>query len=159
PAGLAILKDWLEDPARTKLAHEGKRATVVLARHGVALAGIVGDSALGSYLVDPTKHLPHRLEQVAREYLHLRLQPIGAVVGPGGKTRAFAELPADKAGAWACHCADATGACWRALGPRIREEGLETLFTELDLPLSDVLARVELAGVRMDPEVLERIGA
>jgi DNA polymerase-1 len=108
--------------------------------------------------VDPTKHLPHRLAQVAREYLHVGLQPIRALVGTGKQRRGFVDLTVDKAGAWACHCADATGACWRVLEPRLREEGLDRLLFELDLPLSDVLARMELAGVRIDPTVLERLG-
>lgn len=153
----AVLPAWLEDEARTKVAHEGKKATVALARHGVALRGVVGDPALASYLVDPTKHLPHRLEQVAREYLHVGLQPLRGLLGTGKQRRAFQDLTVDKRGAWACHCADATGAAWRALEPRLRADGLAKLFFEVDLPLSDVLARMELAGVKMDPTVLERI--
>lgn len=158
PDGLQLLAPWLENPDRPKLVHEGKRATVALARRGVTLRGVVGDSALASYLVDPTKHLPHRLEQVAREYLHVGLQPLRALIGGGKSQRRFSELTVDKAGAWACHCADATGACWRALEPRIREESLGDLLWGLDLPLSDALARMELRGVRIDPEVLQRIG-
>jgi DNA polymerase-1 len=157
PQGLELLKDWLEDPAIPKVAHEHKKAVVALARHGVMLAGVVGDSALASYLVDPTKHLPHRLEQVAREYLHVGLQPLRGLLGSGKKRLRFAELTVDKAGAWACHCADAAGAAWRALEPRLRGEGLWDLW-ELDRPLSYVLARMELVGVRMDPEVLQRAG-
>lgn len=156
--GLEILARWLEDPTRPKILHEGKRAVVVLSRFGVSLRGVVGDSALASYLVDPTKHLPHRLEQVAREYLHVGLQPIRALIGTGRDRRAFADLTVDKAGAWACHNADAVGACWRALAPRLRDEQLDGLFAELDLPLSDVLARMETSGVRVDDGVLRRIG-
>lgn len=158
PGGLDLLAAWLADPARPKVMHEGKRGAVVLERHGVTLRGVVGDSALASYLVDPTKHLPHRLEQVAREYLHVGLQPIKALLVHGKERRAFTDLTVDKAGAWACHCADAIGACWRVLAPRMRDEGLDGLFVELDLPLSDVLARMERAGIRVDPDVLRRIG-
>lgn len=156
-AGLALLRDWLQDPAFPKIAHEHKRAVVALARHGVWLAGVVGDSALASYLVDPTKHLPHRLEQVAREYLHVGLQPVRGLLGSGKQRKTFLDLSVDKAGAWSCHCADATGAAWRALEPRLRQEGLWDLW-EVDRPLSYVLARMELQGVRMDPEVLKQAG-
>lgn len=158
-AGLEILRDWLADPARTKVVHESKRAIVAFARHGVPLAGVVGDTALASYLVDPTKHLPHRLEQAVREYLHVGLQPLRGIIGTGKQRVAFGDLTVDKAGSWACHIADATGALWSILEPRLREEGLASLLFDLDLPLSDVLARMELAGVRMDRSVLTRIGA
>lgn len=157
-AGLDVLRDWLSDPARPKVLHECKRGIVVLGRHGIPLRGVVGDSALASYLVDPTKHLPHRLEQVAREYLHVGLQPLRGLLGTGKQRRGFVDLTVDKAGAWGCHCADATGAIWRTLEPRITEEGSGSLFFDVDLPLSDVLARMELAGIRIDPAVLERIG-
>lgn len=159
PDGLGILADWLADPARAKIVHEHKRAEVALALRGVRLAGVVGDSALASYLVDPTKHLPHRLEQVAREYLHVGLQPVRGLIGTGKQRRAFTDLTVDKAGAWACHCADATGAAWRTLADRLASDRLTELYAEVDLPLSHVLARMELTGVRIDPAVLERIGA
>jgi DNA polymerase-1 len=156
--GLELLRSWLEDPARPKILHECKQGLVALARHGVELRGIVGDSALASYLVDMTKHLPHRIEQVAREYLHVGLQPLRGVIGTGRDRRTFSSLTVDRAGAWACHVADATGAAWRTLEPRIRTEGLSSLLFDLDLPLSTVLARMELAGIAMDPTVLERAG-
>ncbi|MEZ4241910.1 MAG: DNA polymerase I, partial [Myxococcota bacterium] len=156
-AGLEILRPWLEDADRPKLLHEHKKAVVALALRGVALRGVVGDTALASYLVDPTKHLPHRLEQVAREYLHVGLQPIRALIGTGRDRRRFAELTVDKAGAWACHCADATGAVWGVLEDRLAADGLRALYDEVDHPLSDVLARMELVGVRIAPDVLARI--
>ncbi|MCB9687467.1 MAG: DNA polymerase I [Alphaproteobacteria bacterium] len=156
PAGLELLRHWLEDPAIPKVAHEHKRAIVALARHGVTLAGVVGDPALASYLVDMTKHLPHRLEQVAREYLHVGLQPLRGLVGTGKARKRFVDLTVDKAGAYACHLADATGASVRALEPHL-EGPLLALYRELDLPLSAVLARMELAGIAVDPEPLRRM--
>jgi DNA polymerase I len=157
PGGLDLLRAWLEDPARPKLAHDHKSAIVALALRGVALRGVVGDTALASYLVDPTKHLPHRLEQVAREYLHVGLQPVRGLIGTGKQRRLFAELTVDKAGAWACHCADATGALWGLLEDRLAADGLRDLYDEVDHPLTGVLARMELDGVRIDPAVLARI--
>ena len=157
--GVGLLADWLSDPERPKVTHEGKQAYVALQRLGVTLRGVVGDTALGSYLVDPTKHLPHRLAQIAREYLHVGLQPIRGVIGGGRDRVAFAELTVDRAGAWACHNADAIGAAWRVLHPRLREEGQASTLFDVDLPLSWVLGDIELAGVRMDPAVLDEIGA
>ncbi|MBX2796927.1 MAG: DNA polymerase I [Myxococcales bacterium] len=157
--GVRLLADWLRDPSRPKVTHEGKQAYVALQRVGITLRGVVGDTALASYLVDPTKHLPHRLAQIAREYLHVGLQPIRGVIGGGRDRVAFADLTVDRAGAWACHNADAIGAAWRVLHARVREEGQATNLFDVDLPLSWVLGDIELAGVRMDPEVLTRIGA
>jgi DNA polymerase-1 len=155
----AVLGPWLADPAIPKVAHEHKRALVALRRLGLDLQGVVGDPALASYLVDPTRHLPHRLEQVAREYLHVGLQPIRGLLGSGPQRRSFSDLTIDKAGAWACHCADAAGAVWRVLGPRLVEEHTDAILTQVDLPLSRVLADLELAGIAVDDAVLARIEA
>ena len=158
PEGLAWLRPWLEDPARPKIVYDAKEAMVALGRAGVTLRGVIGDPGLASYLVDPTKHLPHRLAQIAREYLHVGLQPIKGVIGTGRNRKEFVDLTVDRAGAWACHNADAAGAAWRTLAPRLTSEGQGRNHDEVDLPLSSVLARMERTGIRADPRVLEDAG-
>ena len=157
-SGLDLLRAWLEDPDRPKLLHDAKAAYVALRRAGITLRGVVGDPGLASYLVDPTKHLPHRLAQIAREYLHIGLQPIRGVIGGARDRKAFAELTVDRAGAWACHNADAAGAAWRALVARVGAEGHQATLQDVDLPLSWVLADMELTGIRADGAVLQRAG-
>lgn len=159
PQGIELARAWLEDPERPKLCHEEKSAWVALQGLGVELRGVVGDTALASYLVDPTKHLPHRLEQVAREYLHVGLQPLRGVIGRGRARKRFAELSVDRAGAWACHCADAVGAAWRVLRPLVRDCGQWAQLVQRDMPLSAVLGRMERTGVRVDPDALRALGA
>jgi len=156
-AGLAVLRPWLASD-RPKIVHGAKDAAVALARRGVALGGVVGDTALASYLLDPTRHLPHRLEQVARDVLHVALQPIRGVLGTGRNKRTFAELTVDRAGAWACHNADAAGACWARLEQLLRDEGRLDYLRDIDLPLAAVLARMEQVGIAADPAVLDALG-
>lgn len=157
--GLDVLRPWLEDPAHPKVCHESKRDLVALERAGIQLAGVVGDTALASYLVDPTQHLPHRLEQVSRAYLGRALQPVRTLVGGGRSMKRFAELSVDRAGAWACHNAEAIGALWPELARRARDAGVWRHLHDIDLPLAPVLARVERNGIRVDPEVLVRLEA
>src|SRR5690606_27369154 len=102
-----LLRPWLEDADQPKIAHEVKRDWVALQRLGVELRGVVGDTALASYLVDPTGLVPHRLEQVAREYLQRALPPLRTVIGSGRAAKRFTELTVDRAGAWACTQAEA----------------------------------------------------
>ena len=61
--GLQALKPWLENPAWPKVTHDGKLAIQALRRQGIELGGHVGDSALASYLLDPTRDLPHTADQ------------------------------------------------------------------------------------------------
>ncbi|MCB9671530.1 MAG: DNA polymerase I [Alphaproteobacteria bacterium] len=158
PMGLQALKPWLENPAFPKVAHDAKLAISALQRHGITLRGLVGDSGLAAYLLDPTRSLPHTLEQVARHTLQRALQPLRGVVGGGRAMKRFDALTVDRAGAWANHQADAIGAAWRAQRDTLVEEGLDAVLHDVDLPLAYVLADLELTGILLDPSVIERLG-
>lgn len=155
---LHTLTAWLEDPDQPKIAHDAKQALTALAQLGVRLQGVTADTGLASYLLDPTRGLPHRLEQVARRVLKRALQPLRGVLGGGRAQKRFDELTVDRAGAYACHLADAIGGCWRQLEVELEEEDLADLLEE-DLALSTVLSRMELHGIAVDSELLQELGA
>jgi DNA polymerase-1 len=137
--------------------HHAQGAIRALAGHGIALAGLVGDGALGSYLLDPTRHLPHHLDQVARDQLHVALQPLHGLLGKGRERVGFFDLTVDRAGAWACHRADAAGAVWERIAPQLVREQLDRELQAVDLPLSHVLAAMEARGVGADVAKLESL--
>lgn len=157
PGALRLYADWLASDA-PKVLHGSKDARVALARHGVPLGGVVGDTQLASFLLDPTRHLPHTLQQVARDVLHTALQPIQGLLGKGRDRKVFADLTVDRAGAWACHQADAAGACWTRLEALLRDEGRLDHLRDVDLPLAAVLARMEQVGIAADPDKLAELG-
>src|SRR5690606_13703560 len=80
-AAIARLKPWLEDPGRAKIGHDCKALWVALSRVGVRLAGVVGDTMLESFLIDPAKLIPHELGQVVKEYLQRTVPPAKRVLG------------------------------------------------------------------------------
>jgi DNA polymerase I len=154
-AGARLISAWCRDDRFPKICHEGKRAWVTLARYGILLRGVVGDTALASYLLDPTDRVPHRLEQVARAFLRRGLQPLAGVIGRGRARKSFSALTVDRAGAWACHLADATGEAWPLVKAAMEEQGLLDVFWDLDVPLSPILGQMELDGVALSPGPLE----
>lgn len=156
---LSRAKPWLEDPSRPKVLHEAKLATVALARYGVTLRGVVGDTAIASYLLDPTLCVPHRLEQCAREWLHRAIQPVAAMVGTGGNVRKFADLPVGRLAAYATHLADTVGDLWRELKPRLLNAGLYGRLMDVELPVSAVIADMERQGIGLDLAVVNQLGA
>ncbi len=158
PIVLRLARPWLEGP-KPKVVHHAKDAVRVFAEHGITLRGLVGDGALGSYLLDPTRHLPHRLEQVARDQLHTALQPLHGLVGKGRERVGFSDLTVDRSGAWACHNADAAGAVWERIAPRLVHEQLDRELQAVDLPLAHVLARMEVRGIGCDPDRLQDLEA
>jgi DNA polymerase-1 len=148
----------LEDAAAPKLAHDWKQLWVLCARRGIALAGVVGDTMLASFLVDPARLAPHRLDQIAREYLQKLLRPVKELTGSGQSERPLASVPVEETARWAAHLAEAIVAAWPLLLLRVEELGLRAHLDRHEMPLAPILGRMELDGVRVDPEELTRVG-
>ncbi len=145
----ASLVALFEDPAVAKVAQNAKYDVLVLRRAGVTVRGVHFDTMLGSYLLDPGRR-SHGLDALAFELLHHTMIPYEAVTGKGKAQIPFAEVPIDRATAYACEDADYTWRLWEYLAPRLEAEGLTHLLTDLELPLIDVLAQMEWVGVRID---------
>jgi DNA polymerase I len=157
-AAIAKLRPWLEAPDRFKLGHDCKALWVALARVGVRLAGVVGDTMLESFLIDPAKLIPHELNSVVKEYLQRTIPPAKRVLGAGQKARLFSELPAAEIGEWACQQVEAIAAAFPAIRARLDDEGQRGLLEDVDLPLSWVLGQMELDGIAVDSEDLGKLG-
>ncbi|PKN58608.1 MAG: DNA polymerase I [Deltaproteobacteria bacterium HGW-Deltaproteobacteria-14] len=156
--GFATLARWLNDPARPKVCHDAKELWRGLTRQGVALEGVVFDTRLASFLVEPTRIIPHRLDQLSKEFLHRTIRPAKSVIGSGKSQVAFLESDPDDLTEWACHLADAVVSIYPAVQQRLREEGQEAQLLERDLPLSWVLGRMEVDGILVDVPDLEAMG-
>jgi DNA polymerase I len=134
------VKSVLEDSARPKTVHDLKSALHHFSGHfpehgsghGFALAGMKHDSMLYSYLLDPT-YSSHSLPEVALRRLNLKLS--------GNLAEA----------------ADVTGRLASALRKEIDDQGLTSVYEEIDAPLVPVLARMEDAGVKIDLAALEQM--
>jgi len=150
-AGPHVLAAWLEDPRVPKLGHDLKAADVALRRCGIRIAGVVGDSGCASHLTQPSNWSPHDLSLVARQVLGRALSEEDAVRGVGQRRKPWAQLPVDRAAAFAGPCAAAAAAAWAALAPGVDAD----LLAEY-LALSDTLVRMELAGLAVDAGELER---
>ena len=156
--GVERLRPWLEDADRPKITHNAKALRTALLRVGVNLAGLIGDVMLESFLVEPIKIIPHRLAQIVREYLHHTVPPAKRVLGAGKKQKLFSQVECEKLVPWSCQRADAIARSWPILRSRLEDAGLLGYFEEVELPLSWVLAAMELDGVAVDPEDLRQMG-
>lgn len=154
---IALLRDLLADPARPKLVHDLKPLTLLCWRHGLELAGDVLDTMIASFLVDPAKCIPHGLDQVAREYAQ-RQVPAPASVFKSGKSALLpSAVDIDKAAGYAAQLADIILALGPALRRRLADEGQTAHWEAVERPLVAVLARMELAGIRVDRDDLTRM--
>ncbi len=156
--GDATLAAWLASDA-PKVFHDVRDSLTLFARHGVALQGVAGDTALASFLVDPAGLIPHRLDQVVKQYLHRTLAPAKSVLGSGQGEKRWAEVAPERVAAWAGDAARAIVEAWTPLARRVDEEGQRAQLFERDVPLARVLAEMQLAGILVDRDDLGRMGA
>jgi DNA polymerase-1 len=151
---LERLRPLLEDPARPKVGQNLKYDMSVLARHGVALAGIAFDTMLESYVLDATA-TRHDMDSLAAKYLGEKTIRFVDIAGKGAKQLGFDEVPIEQAAEYAAEDADVTLRLHQALWPQVEQEPrLAALFRDLEMPLVPVLSRMERRGVRVDAAML-----
>jgi DNA polymerase-1 len=155
-AVLAALKPVLEDPARPKLGQHAKYDINVLAGYGIEVRGLVHDSMLESYVLDPTA-TRHDMDSLARKYLGLSTVKYEDVAGKGARQIGFAQVALEDACRYAAEDADVTWRLHHALWPRLeRELGLRKVYEAIEIPLVPVLAGMERRGVLIDVSSLKR---
>jgi DNA polymerase-1 len=149
---LELLKPMLEDPGTLKIGQNIKYDALVLSRHGVAVTP-VDDTMLMSYVLDGGSH-GHGMDELAGLHLGHATIKFKEVAGVGKARVTFDHVPLDKALDYAAEDADITLRLHRQLKPRLLDEHMVTVYETIERPLIPVLAKMEHAGVRVDPEVL-----
>ena len=163
------LKGWLEKERVRKIAHDVKSLERALQPHGIYLRGVVADTLLMSYLVEPTRQ-NHPIDLIAEKYANLKLPAAPAPIKKA-KPKNVSLFDDDNAEADAetaqfvavqrSHVA-AQVAVLPLLEPLLRaqlkEIGAETLFDEMELPLADLLAQMECVGMLIEPQQLRELG-
>ncbi len=159
---LPLLKTWAENAERHKIAHGARTQCCVLMAWGIDLQGVVGDTQVGSFLCDPTKDIPHRLDQVARSWLHRTVLTLQSVVSPKGKTARgkvrLTDVPVEQLIPYACQHVAAIAEAWPKIASVVEERGQLRYLEEISLPLAKVLARMQRVGISADPSVLDTLG-
>jgi DNA polymerase-1 len=152
-----VIAPLLENSLIPKLTLS-KREKVFWARRDVTLRGVEFDPSIASYLLDPARHA-HRLEDVARQELDGDLADEETVRGKGRKALNWDEVEIEPVAQYANERADFTFRLSELLTPRMHEGEFERLFYEIELPLSGVLATMELDGIRVDTDLLAELSA
>ena len=150
---LERLRPLLEDASIKKVGHDLKFDILVLARHGIAVAGLEFDSMLASYLLDATRP-GHPLEESSLEHLGYKALTEEDVCGRGAKALPFARIAPQSLLTFAGERADLARQLSNRLAPLLVTDHLEEVYRHLEMPLVPVLADVERAGIRIDGPAL-----
>jgi DNA polymerase I len=156
-AALARLKPLLESDAVLKVGQNAKYDLNVLARHGIMVAPI-DDTMVISFDLDAGRGEEgpggHGMDELARRHLGHECIAFKDVCGTGKKAISFAEVPLDRATAYAAEDADVTWRLHHVLKPRLAEEAATRVYERVDRPLIPVVAQMERHGIRVDRERL-----
>lgn len=153
---LGKLKPLLEDPARLKVGQNLKYDRNVLQNHGIDLQGIAYDTMLESYVLNSTASR-HDMDSLARKYLGVETISFEEIAGKGAKQLTFNQIELEQAAPYAAEDADITLRLHQTLwGELSKLPELAKVFTEIELPLLPVLARMELLGTTIDPKLLHQ---
>jgi len=150
---IRTLSAILEDDRVAKIGHNLKYDMMILAQEGVGVKGELYDTMIASYLLNPNKP-NHSLEEVAFERLSYRKKTFMEVLG---KRNSFAEVPLEAAAPYACDDASLSCELKGLLFDTLAEQGLEDLYRTMEMPLIRVLADIEMAGIKIDPDKLQAI--
>ncbi len=151
-----ILRAVLEDPEIQKVGQNIKYDALVLKRHGVNVRGIIFDTMIASYVINPGMR-QHNLDALARQHLNYSTTAYHDVVGRGGKEVPFSKVPVERAAEYACEDAEVTLRLMKVLDDRLKEAGNQELFYDLEMGLLPVLVEMEAIGVRVDSKAFERM--
>lgn len=150
------LKPVLENPSVKKVGQNIKYDWIVFQRHGIHLDGVIFDTMLASYLLQPSKRA-HSLDQIALDYLDHKMISYEEVAGKGKSAISFAAVSMDKAVPYACEDADITLAAYQLFRPMLADAGLLELLSDVEMPLVPVLMNMEVHGILVDQEKLKQL--
>ncbi len=153
---LSLLKPVMENPGIKKIGQNVKYDLLVLGHYGITVKGIAFDTMIASYLLNPGKP-SHGLEAIALEYLNYKTTTYAEVAGSGKKQIGFSAVDISIATRYSGEDADITLRLKQTLAPLLKEQNLDKLFEDMEMPLMEVLADMERIGVKIDAEFLNNM--
>lgn len=138
------------------IGHNLKYDRQVFDNCDIAVKNIYFDTMIASYLIDPGRR-SHKLDYLAEEHLQYKMQPITDLIGSGKKQLSFKNVPIDKATFYSAEDADYALRLRHHFAPILKENQLEDLFFNLEMPLLSVLGDMEKHGVAIDLKFLKEL--
>ena len=152
---LEIFKPFFEKQDIVKIAHNFKYDYKVLHQYGISIKGNLFDTMIAHYLLNPDGR--HGMDYLSEVYLNYTPVSIESLIGKKGKNQGnFREVELSAQTEYAAEDADVTFQLYEIFSPQLKKENLENLFYKVEMPLMQVLAKMELEGVSLDEDWLKK---
>ncbi|MCE5341465.1 MAG: DNA polymerase I [Planctomycetaceae bacterium] len=147
----------LADEKIKKVCQNAKYDMIVLHNSNMSLKGLAFDTMLASYILDAERR-SHSMDNMAMDFLHYQPVPISDLIGKGKNQLTFDIVDAATACDYSSEDADITFQLYQYLNSKLNDEPtLKKLFEEIEMPLVDVLTKIELNGVKLDTSILKNL--
>jgi len=154
----ALVKEFelvFGDERILKIGQNLKYDISILMNYGLEIKGPLYDTMIAHYLIQP--ELRHNLDYLCEQYLGYEKVTTESLIGKKGKSQMnMRQVAIEKLRDYSCEDADLTLQLKRAIDPELDKYEVRKLFNEIEMPLIFVLADMEMAGVRINPEELNR---
>ncbi len=145
---LNAIKPMLEDAKIKKIGQNIKYDLLVLKNAGIEMKNIFFDTMIAAYLIDPESRV--NLDELAQRYLNYKTIHYEELVGKGKNALSIAEVPVEKVAEYSIEDADIAYRLYQLFKAKLKDEDLDKLFYDVEMPLVSVLAIMEWNGVKID---------
>lgn len=152
-----FLKELFQKTKGSFYGHNIKYDYHILGGLGIELKPICFDTILASYLLDP-QNRRHNLDELALTHCHKTKIPIESLIGKGKQEISMQDVPIEKVKEYCCEDVDYTARIKTIFEKELKETELTSVFTDIELPLLPILAKMERAGIYLDVPKLEKQG-
>nr|WP_315035292.1 DNA polymerase I [uncultured Chryseobacterium sp.] len=150
---LEIFTPFFEKEDLLKIAHNLKFDYKILKQYDITVKGAMFDTMIAHYLLNPDGR--HGMDYLSEVYLNYKPVSIETIIGKKGKKQGtFRDADLRTQTDYAAEDADVTFQLYELFAPQLKKENLEELFYNIEMPLMEVLAKMELAGISLDEKWL-----
>lgn len=151
------LKPIFENQAVGKVGQNIKFDMLVMRQVGIKTNGVVFDTRIASFLLEPLAN-SHSLDAQAKRWFDHDMIPISDLIGKGKNQITLDQVETERVSDYASEDADFTWRLYEVWQPRMENNPVESLFRDTEVPLISVLTEMENHGIALDTKLLNRIG-
>ena len=153
---LSVMKEFLENNDIRKVGQNIKYDALILYRHGVKVSNIFLDTMIAAHILNPAAK-SYKLDALSIEFLNYNVVPIEDLIGKGKGQITMDLVPLDKISYYAAEDADIVFQLAEIFAPKLEENGQLNFFADIEMPLIDVLMKMENEGVYVDEDLLNEM--
>lgn len=152
---IEALKPVLEDKNIPKIGHNIKYDYTMLRKYDIVLDPVHFDTMIASYILNPGSR-SHSLDAASFVELGYEKIPLSSLIGDN-KKGSVADAPLEKVARYSAEDAHCTFRLWQKFAPEIKSQNFEKLFYDLEIPLVKILADMEITGIQIDTDYLNKL--